>query len=175
MPRPRKKRIISEPPKILKFKPVGIPSKTLGKIIINLEEYEALRLADYENLEHSEAAKLMQISRPTFTRLIDAARKKLSNALVNGHEILIEGGDFEIRHHLFECNNCNSFFRNCEKTQSEHCPFCDSEDIKDLNKAFHPKAESKCRSNFCSQKKQFKNQNKHKGGRGCRHKIEEDL
>jgi predicted DNA-binding protein (UPF0251 family) len=67
------------------------------EIILTLDELEALRLKDLEELTQEEAAKRMNISQPTFNRLLSSARKKVSDALVKGKAIRIEGGDVTIR------------------------------------------------------------------------------
>ena len=56
------------------YKPFGIPRRELDSVTLLFEEYEAIKLADYENLTQEEAALKMNISRPTFTRLYDKAR-----------------------------------------------------------------------------------------------------
>ena len=91
MARPFKTRIIGEKPKVDEFKPRGIPSKMIDKVYVTLDEYEAIRLADYLGLEHIDAAELMDISRPTFTKLVERARHKVSQALVEAKSIVLEG------------------------------------------------------------------------------------
>jgi len=92
-PRRKRYRRISALPSIQGYKPIGIPRKQIGEVVLLFEEYEALKLADYENLTQEEAAKRMDISRPTFTRIYDSCRKKLARAFIEGKAILIEGGD----------------------------------------------------------------------------------
>ncbi|MFW5663208.1 MAG: DUF134 domain-containing protein [Bacteroidota bacterium] len=84
-------------PGISVYKPVGVRSKDLTEIIISLDEYEALRLADHEGMYHEEAARQMNVSRQTFGRIIENARKKTAGALISGAAIIIEGGDVEIK------------------------------------------------------------------------------
>lgn len=62
----------------------------LEEVTLTMDEVEALRLADYENLYHQEAAKRMEISRPTFGRILDGARSKVADALINGKALNIE-------------------------------------------------------------------------------------
>ena len=73
MVRPQKGRDIKEPPCIQSFKPTGIPRVLVERVELKLDEFEAIRLADYEGLEHKEASERMGISRSTFSRLIDKA------------------------------------------------------------------------------------------------------
>ncbi len=90
MPRPFCKKIVNGTPRSTYFKPAGIPMNLLDELTLKLDEFEALRLADFEGLYQEDAAKKMGISRPTFSRLIEAARKKISTALVNGRALKIE-------------------------------------------------------------------------------------
>lgn len=74
------------------FKPRGVPLPGLGKVALTLDGLEALRLADLEGLYHEEAADRMGVSRPTFARILAAARREVADALVNGKAIRIGGG-----------------------------------------------------------------------------------
>ncbi len=101
--------------------------RQLESVGLLYEEYETLRLADYENLTQEEAAKKMRISRPTFTRLYDKARKKIAEAFVEGKAIIISGGTFQTDDYWYKCGDCN------ETTVSDHplshCTGCDSDNI----------------------------------------------
>ncbi|MDD5167407.1 MAG: DUF134 domain-containing protein [Syntrophales bacterium] len=90
MTRPKKCRCIDCKPGANYFKPRGIPLVDLEEVILDLDEVEALRLADYEGLYHEEAAKRMNISRATFGRILDGARRKVAGAILNGHALKIE-------------------------------------------------------------------------------------
>jgi len=79
MPRPERKRTVYTPPFFTDFKPIGVPNKLLNITLLSLDEYEAFRLADQVGLSHIEAAEQMEISRSTFTRLIEKARKKIAD------------------------------------------------------------------------------------------------
>lgn len=94
MVRPRKCRIISNHPIAEIYKPVGVPACQLKMATLSIDGLESLRLADVEGLEHSEAAKSMEISRPTFSRLLAEAHKIVSTALINGWALSIQGGKF---------------------------------------------------------------------------------
>jgi predicted DNA-binding protein (UPF0251 family) len=74
------------------FKPRGIPISQLEEVVLSLDEYEAIRLADYEQLYQEEAAARMNISRQTFGRIIEAAHKKIADVLINGKALKIAGG-----------------------------------------------------------------------------------
>jgi predicted DNA-binding protein (UPF0251 family) len=69
----------------------------LEEVVMTLDEFEALRLADLEQLYHERAAEQMHVSRPTFSRIIDSARAKVADALVHGKALRIEGGPVQVR------------------------------------------------------------------------------
>lgn len=96
MPRPMKCRRIAFLPGITYFKPAGIPLRSLEEIRLSLDEAEAIRLKDLEGLDQEEGARKMNISRPTFQRIVASARQKLADAVLNGKAIRIEGGNFEM-------------------------------------------------------------------------------
>ena len=97
MVRPRLCRRVRFNPNVTYFKPRGIPLIELDEVILNVDEFEAVRLKDLEGLEQEECAKKMNISQPTFHRLVLSARKKIADAIVKGKAIRIEGGNFQIR------------------------------------------------------------------------------
>ena len=72
------------------FKPCGMPGKNLEYEVLTKDEIEAIRLADFEGLYQEDAANEMEISRPTFSRILNKARKKIANALILGKAIEIE-------------------------------------------------------------------------------------
>jgi len=72
------------------FKPCGLPARDLEYEVLTQDEIEAIRLADFEGLYQEDAAKEMEISRPTFSRILANARKKIANALINGKAIEIQ-------------------------------------------------------------------------------------
>lgn len=113
------------------YKPFGIPMRNLEYVELLYEEYEALRLADYEDLMQEEAARRMNISRPTFTRLYDKARKNIAKAFVEGKAIMIRGGTYITDDYWYRCDDCH------ETTVSDypvnHCKECDSDNITLLN------------------------------------------
>ena len=96
MPRPRYRRTIEGPPAMEGYKPIGIPMVDLEPVILLFEEYESMRLADHEGLTQAQAARRMNISRPTFTRVYKKARTTIARAFVEGKAILIEGGTYQI-------------------------------------------------------------------------------
>jgi predicted DNA-binding protein (UPF0251 family) len=90
MPRPRRFRRIWNKPGITYFKPAGVPIRQLKENKISLVELEAIRLKDLLQLEQKECAQKMDISQPTFHRLLLDTRKKIADALVNGKSINLE-------------------------------------------------------------------------------------
>ncbi|MGM0414855.1 MAG: DUF134 domain-containing protein [Bacillota bacterium] len=96
MPRPPKIRRIEKEPETTYFKPPGIPMKKLEELIISYEEMEAIRLSDYQGLSQQEGADKMEVSRPTYQRILVNAREKIAEALTEGKAIKIEGGTYRI-------------------------------------------------------------------------------
>ena len=90
MGRPKKERIICACPQFFRFSPTDAPST--GEITLTLDEYEVLRLHDFEHLKQAEVARQMTISRPTVTEILESAHYKLAQALVRGYRIVIDGG-----------------------------------------------------------------------------------
>ena len=96
MPRPIKWRRVAFIPETTYFKPAGIPMRVLEEVRLSVEEAEAVRLKDLEGLEQEQGAEKMNISRPTFQRVLVSARQKIAEALLKGKAIRIEGGNFEM-------------------------------------------------------------------------------
>jgi len=90
MARPIKPRSICEDPKVYYFKPRGIPLRLLEEVLLGSDEFEALKLHDCDNLNQTQAAEKMNISQPTFGRILDRAYKKIAHALVQGKAIRID-------------------------------------------------------------------------------------
>lgn len=78
------------------FKPAGVPLRELEEVVMTLDEFEAVRLADLDGLYQEQAAEQMKVSRPTFSRVVESAHRKLADALVHGKALRIEGGPVEI-------------------------------------------------------------------------------
>lgn len=133
---PYRKRRVQRPPQFSNFKPSGIPRKYLDSIELTVDEFEAIRLADYLQKDHAEAAEMMQISRPTFTRLIQQARRKLATAIIEGMELVIIGGNIDFEHTLYRCNDCGEVIQESPDTIDEDCPGCGSKNVEDLARLF---------------------------------------
>jgi predicted DNA-binding protein (UPF0251 family) len=109
------------------YKPFGIPMRDLQSVTLLYEEFEAIRLADYENLNQEEAAERMNISRPTFTRLYDKARKSIAKAFIEGKAILIQGGTYFTEDYWYKCQDCHETMTTLKPIKQ--CRNCDSEKI----------------------------------------------
>lgn len=94
MPRPCKCRRIAREYGIGFFGPKGIPMRDLERVVLTHDELEALRLVDMEAMYLEEAASRMEISRPTLSRLLEVARKKIVSAVIDGKGIEVGGGNF---------------------------------------------------------------------------------
>ena len=90
MPRPFCKRFVGWQPHVSLFKPAGIPAGELELVVLSLDEVEALRLADLNGQYQEAAADQMKISRATFARIIESARRKVADALVHGKALQIQ-------------------------------------------------------------------------------------
>ena len=99
MPRPCKRRRVGGRPNSSYFKPAGIRKIELEESVLAVDEFEAVRLKDYLNLDQNECAEKMNISQPTFHRLVLSARKKIADAIVNGKAIKIGGGNYIFKEH----------------------------------------------------------------------------
>ena len=90
MTRPKNHRCMSFSPNVIYFKPKGVPLHDLEEVTLLPDEIEALKLHDVDDLEQIEAAAKMQISQPTFGRILNKAYKKIANAIITGKAIKIE-------------------------------------------------------------------------------------
>jgi predicted DNA-binding protein (UPF0251 family) len=96
MVRPFKLRVVEDVPRCVYFKPQGVGISQVENLLLTLDEYEALRLKEYENLQEKDACEKMEVSQPTFNRLYTKAKKKLVRAIVEGLAIKIEGGNYKM-------------------------------------------------------------------------------
>ena len=131
MPRPKQYRIICHPPLMQGFRPYGIPRQILQSVSLHFDEYESIRLLDYEGLNQKEAAEKMNVSRPTLTRIYENARKTIAKAFVEGKEILIEGGNVQFDKQWFRCNRCFKLVGGIENHKP--CKNCKSFSIEELS------------------------------------------
>ncbi len=134
MARPPKERQVEQLPPATHYKPVGIPLRTLNEITLTIEEMEAIRLADIEQLDQESAAERMDVSRPTFHRMVNKAHQKIASALWQGYALRVDGGNFRITHHHqtslrhFTCQSCGHKWTlphgTGQRCQALKCPAC---------------------------------------------------
>ncbi|MFP4662066.1 MAG: DUF134 domain-containing protein [Halanaerobiales bacterium] len=132
MARPTKERRVEYIPEIKYFKPAAIPMSEIQEVSLTIEEIEAIRLKDLEGLNQEEAAEKMNVSRPTFQRILVEARKKIAESLIEGKAIRFQGGDYRLAEDI-HCPRCGKDFkkekyrrnRRGNRRQSGYCPQCD--------------------------------------------------
>jgi len=96
MVRPRRWRHVYNKVEFNYYKPRGVPLSQLQEVKLDTEELEALRYTEIEEMEQKDAAEKMNISQPTYHRILKSARKKVANALINGKAIKIQGGKYKM-------------------------------------------------------------------------------
>jgi len=114
VPRPFCCRRIAGRPAASIFKPIGISVIDLDEVVMTLDEFEAMRLADLDGLYQEQAAEQMSISRTTFSRIIDSAHRKIADAIVHGKALRIEGGPVQV-----EGRRCCRMHDNKHKQEEE--------------------------------------------------------
>ena len=135
MARLPKCRRVSFMPGVTYFKPAGVPLRALKEVRLSVEEVEALRLKELEGLEQEQGAEKMNISRPTFQRVLSSARGKIADALLSGKAIRIEGGNFEMAPVRFRCTSGHEWnipFNDAINEQPRYCPVCSTESVVPL-------------------------------------------
>lgn len=123
------------PPVIKGMSVYGVRGRKSNEVILHLEEYEAIRLLDYQNLTQEEAAVYMDISRPTLTRIYEVARNKVATAFVEGRDLIFRGGDIYFDKNWYKCNSCKASFSDYSE-EADKCPVCASKDVTFLNEYF---------------------------------------
>ena len=131
MPRPPCCRRIAVTPCCRLFKPAGRTGGPLTEVALQMDELEALRLADLEGLYQEQAAEKMNVSRQTFGRIVESARRKVAEALIRGKALRIEGGVVEMAEmRTFECYDCRHTWQLPYGTgRPADCPQCKSRNI----------------------------------------------
>lgn len=122
MPRRKKPRCVGYMPNCTYFKPAGIPARDLDEVVLRVEEMEALRLKDLLGLDQADCAVQMEISRPTFQRILMDARRKVASTLIEGKALRIEGGEFDFTRRRLNCPFCNTVLDSENQTK---CPMCE--------------------------------------------------
>ena len=123
------------PPVIKGMSVFGVRGRKAGEVQLLLEEYEAIRLLDHQMLNQEQAALLMNVSRPTLTRIYEEARQKVASALVEGRDMIIKGGHVLFDQNWFKCNVCKANF-NYHEVIDVHCPVCEATSVNSLNEYF---------------------------------------
>ncbi len=118
MPRPRKCRRVCSLPTIAGVAPIG-GCRLEECLSMSVDEYETIRLIDWEGRTQEECAVQMNIARTTVTGIYMSARKKLADVLVNGRQLVIEGGDFALCEHRTPGCGAGQACPRCKKQKSE--------------------------------------------------------
>lgn len=137
MPRPKSSRKIVAPPLMKGYKPFGIPRRELESVVLSIDEYESIRLLDYEGMVQEQAAEQMNVSRPTLTRIYESARRSMAKAFVEGKMILIEGGNVEFEHDWYRCRKCHKLIAGLN--QHLPCKNCDRYNNEELTLIYQQK------------------------------------
>lgn len=124
MARPLKSRKISNPPVMKGFRPFGLHSCKTDSLKLTFEEYESIRLVNYEEMDQEQAAKQMNVSRPTFTRIYNKALKQIARSFVEGKVIVFEGGNYELEKDWYRCKKCFRLIEGIENHKK--CNNCSS-------------------------------------------------
>lgn len=134
MPRPLKLRQVTGVPAASFFKPAGVPMSQLEMVTLAIEEVEALRLKDIEDLHQEECAQRMGVSRGTFHQVLKSARGKVADALVNGKAIRVEGGVFAFPGGRFRCRQDGNEWAlpagPLPGVRAVTCPSCSGQDVQ---------------------------------------------
>jgi len=134
MPRPFRNRKIYDPPKMSGFKPFGMPLCEIKSVKLQFDEYESIKLVDYEHSSQILAAKKMNISRPTFTRIYNSALKKIAKAFVECLAIEIEGGNVEFEKDWYKCTKCFKLIEGLENhIKCNNCESFSKNELVNLN------------------------------------------
>ncbi|MFB6317116.1 DUF134 domain-containing protein [Saccharicrinis sp. FJH54] len=133
MSRPKRLRKISNPPRIKGMNPFGYYGILKDPVQLFHEEYECIRLLDYEGMTQSDASELMEVSRPTLTRIYDSARRKIATAFTEARQLKIEGGQAIFADHWYECIDCKSRFNQPVNLTTVSCPVCNADNVYNLS------------------------------------------
>ena len=137
MTRRTKCRTVDFLPETDSFVPEGRNQETTNEYVLKIEELEAMRLKDVEGLSQEECADKMNVSRQTFQKIIDSARKKVALALTKGAGIRISGGSFVTKKCKIQCMDCGHIYEPNFEDDKVTCPACDSRRIQCMQKHTH--------------------------------------
>ncbi|HHV64949.1 MAG TPA: DUF134 domain-containing protein [Peptococcaceae bacterium] len=110
MPRPIKRKLVCGPPVYNLYAPVT-NTNSQDLVVMSIEEFEAIRLIDYEGLDQEHCAERMEVARSTVQRLYNEARRKIAESLVQGKALKIEGGCYSVCSGDFEVKKCGHCWR----------------------------------------------------------------
>jgi predicted DNA-binding protein (UPF0251 family) len=133
MARQKQLRKILAPPDFTGYKPFGCTRGLRGTVELLYEEYEAVKLTDYDLLNHRESAVIMGVSRATFARIYESARRKIARAFVETKEIKTVLGNACLDNRWFLCDDCYARFKFMEEIIDSNCPVCRSANIHSIN------------------------------------------
>lgn len=134
MARPEKCRKVCNPPMMKGFTPFGMAPCKKESVFLKFEEYESIRLVNYNMLSHEKAAEQMNVSRPTFTRLYNKALKQIAISFVEGKAIEIEGGNYQFEKEWFRCKKCYKLIQGAENhLKCENCTYYGVNELVQLN------------------------------------------
>jgi len=134
MARPQKSRKVSDPPKMKGFRPFGMQCCVKESLKLKYEEYESLRLVNYKMLPQDVAARQMNISRPTFTRIYNKAIKLIAKSFVEGKAIEIEGGNYQFDKDWYRCRKCYKLIEGIENhSKCKECTAYGESELIKLN------------------------------------------
>jgi len=128
-------RRVASLPTVTHFKPIGVAQGALEEVCLTIDEAEAIRLKDLEGLEQEKCAESMRVSRTTFCRILDSARLKVADTLLNGKALRIEGGNFEMAVRRFRCIEGHEWdvpFEAMTTMPPYACPSCNTPNILPL-------------------------------------------
>jgi len=132
MSRPQCCRQVTEAPRCAVFRPVGAQMGCTDEVILTIDEFEAIRLADLEGMYQEEAASWMRVSRQTFGRIVKSGREKVARALIEGRALRIQGGRVEMMsgNRSFACGSCHCEWDEPQDAgRPEKCPKCESTSV----------------------------------------------
>ncbi|ADN02458.1 DUF134 domain-containing protein [Spirochaeta thermophila] len=134
MPRPARPRRVMSLPRHLVYKPAGVPLAELAVVGLSLDECEALRLVDLEDLSQEDAARLMGVSRQTVSSIVRTARRKVAEALVTGKALRVEAGPVDYPAPLhFRCRKCGHQWEGSLAPESVKARGCGHEEFVELS------------------------------------------
>ena len=130
MARPVKQRKIVSPYPTVDFLLLDRREPVNGTVSFLLEEFEAVKLIDYEGLNHEQAAKQMNVSRSTITRIYKRARAKIAESLVENRSLKLNSVNIYLSENWLGCNDCECLFNFHQAELPDICPVCKSSNIE---------------------------------------------